>query len=196
MNTKSEQTLIGEPRFKLGTEIQIAGMVLQGINKTWVLLFEEAEPLNMHDVILDQFTHEEWKDLLFQLDVLEVEILDPNNPNQKKIVRKTQREIEQRVSWNVFRRDNFTCQYCFNEGVCTVDHIVCWEDLGQSVEDNLITACRKCNKTRGNTPFVDWIKSDYVRQKLGRAYPLQGDKLFCAWDKASKLPLRTVARSR
>jgi 5-methylcytosine-specific restriction endonuclease McrA len=37
-------------------------------------------------------------------------------------------------------------------------------NMGASVEDNLITACRKCNKTRGNMLYEDWLNSDYYKK--------------------------------
>jgi 5-methylcytosine-specific restriction endonuclease McrA len=156
-----QQTIIGLPKFELGSTIKIAGMVLEENNAHFkVVLFPEAEKTGVFRNIRP--THEEWKELLHQLDVVEVEVLDPTNKSQKVVVRKSQREIEQQVNWNVFRRDNYTCRYCGNDKTpLTVDHVVCWESMGASVEDNLITACRKCNKTRGNMLYEDWLKSDY-----------------------------------
>jgi len=45
----------------------------------------------------------------------------------------------------------------------TVDHVICWEESGPSIEANLVTACRKCNKLRGNMSYIDWLKcTDYL----------------------------------
>ena len=46
----------------------------------------------------------------------------------------------------------------------TVDHLVCWEVGGPSTEANLVSACRKCNKVRGNTPYPDWLTNGYYVQ--------------------------------
>jgi 5-methylcytosine-specific restriction endonuclease McrA len=68
------------------------------------------------------------KNLFIQLDVVETEVLDPANKNQKVIVRKSQREVELQTNWNVFRRDNYNCRYCGNDHTpLTVDHVVLWE---------------------------------------------------------------------
>jgi 5-methylcytosine-specific restriction endonuclease McrA len=90
----------------------------------------------------------------------------------KAILRKSQRLIEQRVSWAVFKRDGYRCRYCGAEGVpLTVDHLVLWEDGGPSVEENLVSACRPCNKTRGNMSYGDWLHSRYYRQKSSKLTP-------------------------
>ena len=58
----------------------------------------------------------------------------------KAVIRKCQRNIEQGVSWNVFRRDGYACRYCGNKEVpLTVDHLVLWEESGPSTEANLVS---------------------------------------------------------
>lgn len=181
------------PLHDLGNNIEISGMILQGQGKTYAVMLPKA------DVELPQLVkvdHDEWKKLLHQLDTLEVKLF-PNNPESKVIVRKSQRNIEQNVSWNVFRRDQYKCRYCGVDNVpLTVDHIVLWEDMGPSVEDNLNTACKKCNKTRGNIPYTDWLVSEYY-VKVGAV--LSASEKFAnieAWSKAAAIPLRVSKRNR
>jgi len=90
---------------------------------------------------------------------------DENGKFRKVIVRKSTRNISQEVSWRVFRRDKCKCRYCGNDKVpLTVDHLVLWEEGGPSIEDNLTAACKKCNKTRGNMQYADWLNSSYYRK--------------------------------
>lgn len=93
---------------------------------------------------------------------------------EKAIIRKSQRQIDSQVSWNVFRRDNFMCRYCGTEKLSlTVDHLVCYEDGGPSIEANLVACCRKCNKIRGDTAYAAWLRHPYyieVSQKVSYAY--------------------------
>jgi hypothetical protein len=125
-----QKKILGIPYTEFGNTIKIAGMILQGNEETFGVIFPDMNPIH-DDIDLNRLSHEEWKELLFQLDIVETEILDPNNKNQKIIVRKSQREIEQQVNWNVFRRDNYTCRYCGNDKTpLTVDHIVLWEQMG------------------------------------------------------------------
>ena len=57
---------------------------------------------------------EDWKKVLRQTDLLETEVLALSEDGKltKAILRKSQRQIEARISWNVFRRDGYRCRYC------------------------------------------------------------------------------------
>lgn len=60
----------------------------------------------------------------------------------RQTVRLTKREV--------FRRDNFTCQYCGQRPLrLTVDHIIPRHRGGQHSWDNLVTACPSCNLRKG-----------------------------------------------
>lgn len=181
------------PLYDLGNAIQIAGMVLQGKGKTYNIMFPDTKTQEPNIVIVD---HNEWKRLLFQLDTLETQLF-PGVPGAKVVVRKTQRKIEQSINWKVFHRDGYRCRYCGAHGgerPLSVDHIVLWEDMGQTVEENLITACTKCNVTRGNTRFLDWIESDYYLKIIASDIDHQSN--LDAWNIARDLPLRESKRSR
>ena len=57
-----------------------------------------------------------------------------------------------RTRWQVFQRDNFTCQYCGKKATqveLEVDHKVSRHNGGDNSFSNLITACFECN--RGKT---------------------------------------------
>lgn len=50
----------------------------------------------------------------------------------------------------VFRRDNYTCQYCGRTGSeLTLDHVVPRRLGGSHTWENLVTACRPCNHRKG-----------------------------------------------
>jgi 5-methylcytosine-specific restriction endonuclease McrA len=50
----------------------------------------------------------------------------------------------------VFRRDNYTCQYCGKrEGNLTVDHVVPRHLGGQHIWTNVVAACSACNHRKG-----------------------------------------------
>ncbi|MEL6535161.1 MAG: HNH endonuclease [Bacteroidota bacterium] len=51
---------------------------------------------------------------------------------------------------NVFRRDNFECQYCGATKDLTLDHVIPRSRGGKSTWKNLVTACRRCNARKGN----------------------------------------------
>ena len=52
--------------------------------------------------------------------------------------------------FNVFLRDGFKCQYCHSKESLTFDHIVAKSRGGKTSWENVITACSKCNTSKGN----------------------------------------------
>lgn len=115
-----------------------------------------------------EMTTADWKVLLRQADLVETEVLVKSKDGElyKALVRKSQRQIDTQVSWNVFRRDNFACRYCGAEHLpLTVDHLVRWEDGGPSIEANLLASCRKCNKVRGDVAYAAWLRHPYYLEK-------------------------------
>lgn len=52
---------------------------------------------------------------------------------------------------NVFKRDNFSCQYCGKNKDLTLDHVVPRAKGGKSKWTNLVTACKRCNTVKGNS---------------------------------------------
>ena len=50
----------------------------------------------------------------------------------------------------IFRRDNFTCQYCGSrDGTLTLDHVIPRRLGGIHSWENLVTACAACNHHKG-----------------------------------------------
>lgn len=50
----------------------------------------------------------------------------------------------------VFRRDNFTCQYCgLQSNHLTIDHIIPRHRGGAHVWENVVSACPPCNRHKG-----------------------------------------------
>ena len=53
------------------------------------------------------------------------------------------------LRWEVWERDNFTCQRCDTRRDLSIDHVMP-ESKGGSLElDNLQTLCRSCNSSKG-----------------------------------------------
>ena len=69
----------------------------------------------------------------------------------KEYVHQTRRPAFTR--FNVFLRDRFTCQYCGHQTATehlTFDHVVPRSRGGRTVWRNVVTACGRCNLTKGN----------------------------------------------
>jgi len=52
---------------------------------------------------------------------------------------------------NIFRRDGMKCQYCGSLSDLTIDHVLPRSRKGLSSWDNLTTACRNCNASKGDS---------------------------------------------
>lgn len=60
--------------------------------------------------------------------------------------------LSKKQRFEVFKRDEFTCQYCGGKPpavVLEVDHIVAVADGGGNDRENLTTACFECNRGKG-----------------------------------------------
>ena len=147
---------------KIGFKHVITGVVLSGEKESYVLMTpnNELKP-KLKEIGLEL---EEWEKVLKQMDIMQLEVTQGEHLS-KVILRKSQRNIESRISWRVFRRDNFTCRYCGNnKSPMTVDHLRLWEDGGPSIVTNLLTSCKKCNRKRGNLPYKEWLQTDYYKE--------------------------------
>lgn len=73
------------------------------------------------------------------------------------------KQISTRQRFEIFKRDDFTCQYCGAhppDATLHVDHITPVAAGGSSDDDNLVTACDKCNLGKSSVPL------DVVPQSL------------------------------
>ena len=148
----------------IGHTIQISGMLLQNYKDdiSIVAIFPEE---NLSDSGVLETLHmnvDEWKEFIKQSDIQETEVLTNDKNGLKKIIlRKTARSIDSNISWRVFKRDGYKCRYCGRDDVpLTVDHVMLWKNGGPSIEENLVSSCRKCNKVRGDIEYDEWIESD------------------------------------
>lgn len=158
----------------IGDTIQMVGAIYEGEGKTLLVFFPGEH--NQHSVLQTVFGMglPEWQAFLRQTDLLETEILTKAKDGTlvKAIARKSQRQIDQHVSWKVFKRDGYRCRYCANDDVpLTVDHLVRWEEGGPSIEANLVASCRQCNKIRGNHSYEDWLGHPAYRDRSRKLTP-------------------------
>lgn len=156
----------------VGHEIQLYGAIYASADAVYLIPLPDEDPSEIsyiatgQAVKLLQMSTEEWRQFLEQTDVLNVEVAG------KAIVRKSQRQIDQSMSWAVYRRDGYRCRYCGrNDVALTVDHIDLWEDGGATAEPNLVTCCRRCNKNRGKMAYPAWLKSTMYTMNLPRLSP-------------------------
>ena len=165
--------LFNIPMKEVGLTIQLVGAIYADSEQQYHM-YLPGEDQGRFNRAVGELTLEEWSRFLQQTDFVEVECLvkDPETKQiGRAILRKSERQVSQGISWQVFRRDGFKCRYCGAEDVpLTVDHLITWESGGPSIPANLVAACRKCNGARGETPYADWLQDPYykkVSQNLG-----------------------------
>lgn len=182
---------------EFGNTIQIVGVVFQKRNEDAMIAALPGEKFSLNlstQLLWLNLDIEDWQSVLYQTDILEVEMLGA----LKAVVRKSQRQIDTAISWKVFKRDGYRCRYCGIEGALTVDHVDLWENGGASVEQNLIACCKRCNRTRGNLEYDQWMNSDdYVQRsgKLSAAEQERNQALIAELPKLRQLRVKTQ-RSR
>lgn len=179
----------------VGHKYVIRGMVLGDENQSYLMMFPKNQFLatNFRELILDT---SEWEVLLKQMDTLQVEVTQGEHL-PKVILRKSERNIEQKVSWEVYRRDGYKCRYCgVSDEPLTVDHLRLWEEGGPSIVRNLVSSCRKCNRTRGNTPYEEWLESDYYKKVSKNLDPQVVVDNQILVEKIKDIPLNTKKRKR
>lgn len=183
---------------RFGDTVQLVGGIWADGDNAYVLYFPEYANDDF-EIVDVEMEHGDWKTLLRQTDLVETEVLakTANGELFKAILRKCERQISTQVTWNVFRRDNYRCRYCGNNQVpLTVDHAILWQKGGPSIEDNLVTSCKKCNKIRGETPYAEWLQHKYyldVYRKLTPEARYQNEMLV---DKLASIPTMLHIRER
>jgi len=71
---------------------------------------------------------------------------------KKEIGKKYYKDTRLKKRFNIFQKNEFTCQYCGRkspEAILQIDHIIPKTKGGTDEEKNLITSCRDCNIGKG-----------------------------------------------
>ncbi len=157
-----QEMLHGINIMEFGNTIQIAGIIMNSDSMSYLIPLPDDDILEAKNFPLDT---DQWKKFLRQTDLLETEVLAQDGDGFKKaILRKSARQVDSKISWVVFKRDGYMCRYCGRDDVpLTVDHLVLWEDGGPTIEENLLSSCKNCNKKRGSMQYADWLKSQRYR---------------------------------
>lgn len=200
----------------VGNTLQMAGAVYVGDGKAYLAMFpDEPARLEVRDDYVTtlvgpddkeiaeidtlNMSQDDWVKFIRQTDLLETEVLarQADGTIQKAILRKSQRQIEQGVSWKVFKRDGYKCRYCGNDDTpLTVDHLVCWEAGGPTIVENLVAACRKCNKTRGDKPYEEWLKHPFYLKVSKSLSDAERKANVAILETLASIPLHTHKKSR
>lgn len=82
----------------------------------------------------------------------------------------------------IYLRDTFTCQYCGCDlhsaaaSEVTLDHLIPRSEGGNNRNENLVTACRRCNSSRGLRVWTQYATGDaFDRIKVAVWKPINLD---------------------
>jgi hypothetical protein len=133
-----------------GTLLKITGVVVQGMGQTIVLTYPTLNPLR--EVAMRQLSLEAWTAFLKRSDDPLIFEQDETG-TLKAVVRKAQYAISGAVQQQIWVRDGCHCMFCgkrMGNVQLTIDHFVPLQVGGSSSQENLITACRLCQKRKGS----------------------------------------------
>lgn len=142
----------------VGHLLRVVGLVMSGEGSNGVAVIVPSEQI-LDDtgelaglIPLAYPTAEEWTQIITASD-------DPTwfevSPEAKIAHRKVLRQISGFAQQKIFARDGFKCLYCgkeMGEVLLTIDHFTPLELGGSDRSDNLVAACRRCNKDKGSMP--------------------------------------------
>jgi hypothetical protein len=183
------------PLHTFGHSVQMAGAVYVGDGRSFLFTFPDDALEGELETI--PMSLDDWKELVRQTDMLDMELLvkQPDGSVKKAIYRKSERQVDQNVTWAVFRRDGYSCRYCGKNDVpLTVDHLILHHEGGPSVEANLLSACRKCNKVRGDIQYSDWLQHPFYVERARGLGPDVHEKnvaMAAGLDKVHKVKVKT-----
>lgn len=60
------------------------------------------------------------------------------------------------IRLSVYARDGFACVYCGDRNRLTLDHVVAVSRGGTDNAENLVTACKSCNSSKGAKALDEW----------------------------------------
>ena len=75
--------------------------------------------------------------------------------------------------FNLFLRDGFSCQYCAADSDLTFDHVIPRSRGGRTTWENIVTACARCNLTKGGRTPHEAHMHPHTRPRRPTAYELQ-----------------------
>jgi hypothetical protein len=154
------ETANGRPALwnDIGSEINITGIVVSTGKDSRVLLLPGVPEPSVG--MIEELTVEEWSEFIRRSD--DPEIL-AGNP--KIFQRKLRFQISGEVQQKIWAADGFKCMYCgipMGQRLMTVDHFIPLELGGDNDTSNYLTACRKCNKKKGNKHPADFLEQHVV----------------------------------
>lgn len=154
---------------QIGGDIHLVGTVWKNfkdgqfyITPLWPDLGIKHDTLNIIEA-----TYQENIQIINEAWLLEAKRYDGFQGRATKVaLSRSQKQVEPRIAWEVFRRDNFICVYCGDDrNAMTYDHYVPRSHGGPTNVENGRTACKNCNLLKGDTTPEEWLSSDRLNER-------------------------------
>jgi 5-methylcytosine-specific restriction endonuclease McrA len=160
---------------QFGVSRVISGMIVSSHSDELLIYLPNEEPVGERIILTP--SREDWESLLKTLDNPSYFEMDTDGKTVKAIHRKCQRKVGGDLQWKIWRRDGFKCVYCGAQGginniTLSIDHFIPVERGGTDTENNLISACRKCNRKKADLmpqQFLTLGEFERIEKLLGRS---------------------------
>jgi hypothetical protein len=89
--------------------------------------------------------------------------------DKSKTVQALRKRLTKTKKEEILNRDELTCQYCSQQkekNLLVVDHIISLSKGGNNEDENLITSCVVCNSKKNDHDVMEFINSDYIKNKI------------------------------
>lgn len=143
----------------IGQFVNIAGIVVETTNGAMTLLVPNALiGVGLLHSDIKRMSPEDWSKFIQCSDDPKIFELDPTG-GIKAVHRKIRYQISGDVQQKIWALDSFKCVYCdrqMGEVQLSIDHFVPLELGGSNDETNYLSACRRCNKQKGNKKPEDF----------------------------------------
>lgn len=144
----------------LGSLLRIGGIVLQGGDSTVILLTPNGNKFDVKNVAIHSPSLPEWAEIIKQSDDPEIFVGEAGQI-EKILHRKNRFAISGATQQRIWFLDKWTCLYCkktLPEITLTIDHLVSLENGGSNNENNYVSSCFGCNKSKGSSDTKVWLQ--------------------------------------
>jgi 5-methylcytosine-specific restriction endonuclease McrA len=151
-----------DPKVQMMSEVMQRRLVMlfcmQCGNVTETLHETEVDSAIAFHLRISETEWQQTKDLFIAKGFLnsDCQLLNWDKRQSKKSLRPSA-EVWRKIRDYIFRRDNYTCQYCGVRGAkLECDHVIPVAKGGDHEESNLVTACFRCNRSKHTKLLEQW----------------------------------------
>lgn len=151
------------PEFIKNSRFYGSSWISRKAKKIYLLPCEENHELDGFEILFLDDANLEYLNDAFVLDSYKY---SPKIAKLYKVtLKKTIRNIDNKIKWQVYRKCEFKCFYCgWDKGELTYDHFVPSSKGGPTTVDNGRASCSLCNQMKGDSDPEDWMQSEDLKR--------------------------------